>query len=140
MINFGVRPEKQEALRLKMEKYGIREQDILEKFIHGGGPGGQKINKAASCVYLKHRPTGIEVKCQAERSQLLNRFLARRILTEKIERKVLGEQSEQVQRVEKIRRQKRKRSKRAKQKMLEAKKAHAEVKLLRAFRPDHEET
>ena len=139
MLNFGVRPEKQEALRLKMEKCGIREQDILEKFIHGGGKGGQKINKTSSCVYLKHLPTGIEVKCQAERSQLLNRFLARRILAEKMERRILGEQSEEIQRVEKIRRQKRKRSKRAKQKMLDAKKAHAEVKLLRAFRPDRDE-
>jgi peptide chain release factor len=139
MINFGVRPEKQEALRQKMERYGIREQDILEKFIHGGGRGGQKINKAASCVYLKHLPSGIEVKCQATRSQLLNRFLARRILAEKIEGKIRGEQSEEIQRVEKIRRQKRRRSRRAKQKMLEAKRVHAEVKLLRAFRPDHEE-
>jgi len=139
VINFGVRPEKQEALRLKMERYGIRDPDILEKFIHGGGKGGQKINKSSSCVYLKHLPTGIEVKCQASRSQLLNRFLARRILADKIERKILGEQSEAVQRVEKIRRQKRRRSRRAKQKMLEAKKAHAEVKLLRAFRPDREE-
>jgi len=139
MINFGVRPEKQEALRLKMEKYGIREPDILEKFIHGGGKGGQKINKTSSCVYLRHLPTGIEVKCQASRSQLLNRFLARRILADKIERKVLGERSEAVQRVEKIRRQKRRRSRRAKQRMLEGKKAHPKVKLLRAFRPDREE-
>jgi peptide chain release factor len=139
VIDFGVRPEKQEALRLKMERFGIREQDILEKFIHGGGRGGQKINKAASCVYLKHRPSGIEVKCQASRSQLLNRFLARRILADKIERKIRGEQSEEVQRAEKIRRQKRRRSRRGKQKMLEAKRAHAEVKLLRAFRPDQEE-
>jgi len=139
MVNFGVRPEKQEALRLKMEKYGLREADILEKFIHGGGKGGQKINKAATCVYLKHRPTGIEVKCQAARSQLLNRFLARRILVDKIERKILGERSEEVERIERIRRQKRKRSQRARQKMLEAKKAHAEIKLLRAFRPEREE-
>jgi protein subunit release factor B len=140
MIDFGVRPEKQAALRLKMEKYGLREKDILEKFIHGGGKGGQKINKTASCVYLKHLSSGIEVKCQATRSQLLNRFLARRILAEKLERKALGERSEMVQEIEKIRRQKRRRSRRAKQKMLAAKKAHAEVKLLRAFRFDREET
>ncbi|HUU36913.1 MAG TPA: peptide chain release factor-like protein [Candidatus Desulfaltia sp.] len=139
MINFGVRPEKQEALRLKMERLGIREQDILEKFIHGGGKGGQKINKSASCVYLKHRPTGIEVKCQAERSQLLNRFLARRILAEKIGRKILGEQNEEIQRVERIRRQKRRRSRRAKLTMLQAKKKRAKIKLLRAFRPGPED-
>jgi len=140
MVDFGVvRPEKQEALRLKMQRLGIRESDIVEKFIHGGGKGGQKINKASSCVYLKHLPTGIEVKCQAERSQILNRFLARRILAERIERKVLGEQSARIQEIEKVRRQKRKRSRRAKQKMLDRKKAHAEVKLLRAFRPGPED-
>ncbi|MFZ2052582.1 MAG: peptide chain release factor-like protein [Candidatus Aminicenantales bacterium] len=139
MVNFGVRPEKQETLRLKMERLGIREQDIIEKFIHGGGKGGQKINKSASCVYLKHRPTGIEVKCQTERSQILNRFLARRILIEKIERKILGEQSEEIQRAEKIRRQKRRRSRKAKIKMLETKKKRAKIKLLRAFRPGPED-
>jgi protein subunit release factor B len=139
MLVFPVRPEKQEALRRKMKKLGIREQDIIEKFIHGGGKGGQKINKSASCVYLKHRPSGIEVKCQAERSQLLNRFLARRILAEKIEKRRLGEQSEEVQRIEKIRRQKRKRSRKAKIKMLQAKKKRAKIKLLRAFRPGPED-
>lgn len=118
-----------------MERLGIRERDIVEKFIHGGGRGGQKINKSANCVYLKHLPTGIEVKCQSERSQALNRFLARRILTEKVEGKVLGEQNREIQRAEKIRRQKRKRSKKAKLKMLQAKKKRAEIKLLRAFRP-----
>lgn len=139
MSTFPVSPEKEDALRRKMERLGVREQDILEKFIQGGGKGGQKINKAASCVYLKHLPTGIEVKCQAERSQALNRFLARRILTEKIEKRILGELAEEVQRVEKIRRQKRKRSKRAKLKMLEAKRKRAEKKQARAFRPTPED-
>jgi protein subunit release factor B len=139
MVIFPVRPEKQEALRLKMERLGIREEDITEKFILGGGKGGQKINKTASCVYLKHRPTGIEVKCQTERSQILNRFLARRILADKIEKKLLGEQSAEIQRLEKIRRQKRRRSKKAKNKMLEAKKKRAKIKLLRAFRPGPED-
>ena len=138
-LKFSVRPEKQEALRLKMDRLGIREQDIVEKFIRGGGKGGQKINKSSSCVYLKHLPTGIEVKCQAARSQLLNRFLARRLLAEKIERKILGVRNEEVQRVEKIRRQKRRRSKKAKLKMLDAKKKRARVKLLRAFRPGPED-
>jgi len=139
MSAFPVSPEKEDALRRKMERLGIREKDILEKFIQGGGKGGQKINKAASCVYLKHIPTGIEVKCQAERSQALNRFLARRILTEKIEKRILGELAEEEQRVEKIRRQKRKRSKRAKLKMLEAKRKRAEKKQARAFRPTTED-
>jgi protein subunit release factor B len=139
MSTFPVSPEKDNALRRKMERLGIRDQDILEKFIQGGGKGGQKINKAASCVYLKHLPTGIEVKCQAERSQALNRFLARRILAEKIERRISGEMAEEKQRIEKIRRQKRKRSKRAKIKMLEAKKKQGQKKQDRAFRPTPED-
>ena len=87
-------------------------------FILSSKKGGQKVNKTSSCVYLKHAPTGIEVKCQEERSQALNRFLARRILTDKIESLVLGRESEEEKRYEKIRRQKRKRSRRAKEKML----------------------
>ncbi|NQT07378.1 MAG: peptide chain release factor-like protein, partial [Candidatus Omnitrophica bacterium] len=93
--------------------------------------GGQKVNKTSTCVYLKHKPTGIEVKCQKERSQVLNRFLARRILVNKIESLVLGRESEERKRIEKIRRQKRKRSRRAKEKMLRYKKMRSEQKKLR---------
>ncbi|MBI1976044.1 MAG: peptide chain release factor-like protein [Candidatus Omnitrophica bacterium] len=128
---FGINPAKETALRQKMERLGIREADLIEKFIRSGGHGGQNVNKTATCVYLKHLPTGIEVKVQRERSQTLNRFLARRLLTDRIERMILGKQSEEEQKYEKIRRQKRRRSRRAKQKMLEQKKLHSLKKQLR---------
>ncbi|MDD5422674.1 MAG: peptide chain release factor-like protein [Candidatus Omnitrophica bacterium] len=123
--------DKEEALRARMAAADIKESDIVELFILAGKKGGQKVNKTSSCVYLKHKPTGIEVKCQQERSQALNRFLARRILVNKIEALILGRESEEQKRYEKIRRQKRRRSRRAKDKMLRDKKLHSEKKSLR---------
>jgi len=119
------------GLKEKMARLGVRESDIVESFIRSSGPGGQNVNKVATAVYLKHIPTGIEVKCGQERSQALNRFLARRILVNKIEVIMLGRASEERRRIEKIRRQKRKRSKRAKEKMLAKKKMHSEKKVFR---------
>lgn len=121
-----------------MDSLNVREEDIEESFIRSSGRGGQKVNKASTCVYLKHIPTGIEVKCQKERSQALNRYHARVILLKKIERLIKGRESEEIQRIEKIRRQKRKRSKRAKEKMLAEKKSISEKKRLRSFRFDLE--
>ena len=131
MDKFGVSSTKEHALLAKMLRLGVKESDIVESFIRSGGHGGQNVNKVATCVYLKHLPTGIEVKCSRERSQALNRFLARRILVNKIEEKMLGRASEARQRIEKIRRQKRKRSKRAKEKMLAGKKKHSQKKSFR---------
>jgi peptide chain release factor len=135
MATFGVSPDKEQALAERMESLGIREEDLVEKFIRSGGHGGQNVNKVATCVYLKHLPTGTEVKCQQERSQSLNRYLARRILTDKIETAILGKESEEEQRIAKIRRQKRKRSKRAKEKMLAGKRHVSEIKKSRSFKP-----
>jgi len=131
MSIFAVSEGKEKALVEKMETLNIREEDIEESFIRSSGKGGQHVNKTSTCVYLKHLPTGIEVKCQQERSQSLNRYRARVLLAKKIEQLVKGRESEEIQRIEKIRRQKRKRSKRAKEKMLADKKMVSEKKKLR---------
>lgn len=138
MSQSAVSKKKEDALRERMEKLGIFERDIEEKFIRSSGKGGQNVNKVATCVYLKHLPTNIEVKCQQERTQALNRFLARRILADKVEAQILGKESEEQQRIEKIRRQKRKRSKKAKLKILEDKKKQSQKKDSRSFQMDKE--
>ncbi len=132
MSIFSVGPLKEKQIKEKMEVLNIREEDIEESFIRSGGKGGQHVNKTSTCVYLKHVPTGIEVKCQEERSQALNRYRARVLLVKKIDQMIKGKESEEQQRIEKIRRQKRKRSKRAKEKMLAEKKIISEKKKLRS--------
>lgn len=122
-----------------MKQWGIFERDLEERFIRSSGRGGQNVNKVATCVYLKHTPTGIEVKCQHERTQALNRFHARVRLANKIEAAVLRKQKEERHRIEKARRQKRKRSKKAKETMLERKRIHSRKKRLRAYRPHPED-
>ena len=128
MSTFPVSPEKAQALAARMLRVGIREEDLEETFVRSGGHGGQNVNKVATCVMLAHRPSGLAVRCQEERSQGLNRFLARRRLAEKMERLLLGRESARQQQIEKIRRQKRRRSRRAKEKMLTAKRHHATIK------------
>lgn len=108
-------PDKQALLEERMTALGIAEADLVEKFILGSGSGGQKINKTSSCVYLKHEPTGIEIKCQANRSRELNRYQARRELCDKLDEIRLGKASARQQEMEKTRRQKRRRSRRSKQ-------------------------
>ena len=132
MSIFPVTNTKEQALKIIMEDLGIREADIEESFVRSGGHGGQNVNKTSTCVYLKHIPTGIEVKCRKERSQALNRYHARVLLVKKIERQIRGQQSAEIQRIEKLRRQKRKRSKKAREKMLADKAAQGEKKRLRA--------
>lgn len=125
---FPVSAAKIEKLQRDMERLGIREADLDESFVRSGGPGGQNVNKVSTCVVLTHKPSGLVVKCQQDRGQAMNRFLARRILVEKMDAQILGEQSAEAKRIAKIRRQKRKRSKRAKDKMLKLKREHSEKK------------
>ena len=112
MILFPVSEEKKKWLQERMEVLGILEKDIEEKFVRSSGSGGQKVNKTSSCVYLKHHPTGIEIKCMKERNQSLNRFLARRELVLQVE-KLSGQRSVKDDRIIKVKRQKKKRKKRA---------------------------
>ncbi len=112
-----VRREKIEELIRRMQALGIKEEDLLERFVRSSGHGGQKLNKTSTCVYLKHIPTSVEVKCQKTRSQVMNRFLARRILVEKIEALRNGLESPEMKRIRKIRKQKLKRKKRARAKV-----------------------
>jgi len=126
-----IKKETWDELHLRMERLGIREGDLIEKFILGSGRGGQKINKTSSCVYLKHLPSLIEVKCQRERSREMNRYYARKELCDRIEEERENIKSERQQMMEKIRRQKRRRSRKSKEKMLANKKLHGEKKKLR---------
>jgi peptide chain release factor len=126
-----IRKEKWDELKARMKKLDILEDDLIEKFILGSGSGGQKVNKTNSCVYLKHKKSGIEIKCQKERGRDSNRYFARKDLCERIEALIAGEMSVKKQEAEKIRRQKRRRSRKAKQKMLEEKKKRSEIKHLR---------
>ncbi|MBI4596802.1 MAG: peptide chain release factor-like protein [Candidatus Omnitrophica bacterium] len=130
-MDFPVSPRKQLELQQLMQRLGVAEGDFEERFLRSGGPGGQNVNKVETCVVLRHLPSGLEVRCQRERSQALNRFLARRLLLKKLEAKQLGALSAEAQRIAKIRRQKRKRSKRTKEKLLRLKALRAEKKKLR---------
>ena len=126
-----IKPETWEKLRRRMERWGIREEDIEEQFIRGSGRGGQKINKTACCVRLFHRPSGLEIRCEKTRSQADNRYWARRELCERIEERILGEESARRREIARIRRKKQRRSRRARLRMLEEKKRRGEKKRLR---------
>lgn len=126
------RLDRERILAEKMSRLGIRQEDIIEHFVRSRGPGGQNVNKTSTCVYLKHLPTNIEVKCQNQRSQALNRSLAWKILVDKIEASILAARSKQRQSLEKLRRKTRKLPKRIKTRILEAKRKHSEKKQLRA--------
>ena len=130
-MTYPVSEKKNHQLHEKMKLLGLKDSDFEESFVRSQGAGGQNVNKVSSCVVLRHRPTGLAVKCQRERSQALNRFLAKRLLVEMIEAKVHGERARKKHESEKIRRQKRRRSRRAKVKMLEGKRRQAVKKELR---------
>lgn len=128
---FPVSPQKQAALDALMRRLGVREDELEEQFIRSSGPGGQRVNKVSTCVVLRHRPSGLEVRCQRERSQALNRFLARRLLLQRLEAQRLGALSAEASRIATLRRQKRRRSRRTRGKLLRLKRLRADTKALR---------
>jgi protein subunit release factor B len=130
-MSSAVSPEKIAALEQSMASLGIREEDLLEKFVRGSGSGGQKINKTSSCVFLKHLPTGVCIKCQIDRSREMNRFLARRELCDQLDAIRQGKAIAKTQAIEKLRRQKRPRSQRSKQRSVADKRALSQKKSLR---------
>jgi protein subunit release factor B len=113
MGKFGVTPQKEAELLRRMAACGLHEEDLREQFIRGSGPGGQKVNRTASCVQLRHLPSGLEVKMREARSQGLNRFYARRRLCELLEAEQLGEDSPEARKQDKIRKQKARRRRRS---------------------------
>lgn len=128
---FPVSPGTQLELERLMARLGVREADLEERFIRSSGPGGQNVNKVSTCVVLRHRPTGMEVRCQQERSQAMNRFLARRILLRRLEAERLGRESAEAARIAKLRARKRRRSRRGQEQVLRGKKLQGQRKALR---------
>ncbi|SCA63377.1 Uncharacterized protein SCG7086_AQ_00030 [Chlamydiales bacterium SCGC AG-110-P3] len=122
-----------------MNQLGIVEDDLVEKFILGSGRGGQKVQKTSSCVYLKHVPSGIEIKCQHTRSREQNRFLARWELCERIKQNLARLQQE-IQKKRHIKKQaNRGRSKASKAKMVEEKRRTSQKKSMRRPPPSSED-
>jgi len=135
MSSFLPSADKLAQLDQRMAALGVRECDLEESFVRSGGHGGQNVNKTSTCVMLLHRPTGLRVKCQTTRQQAMNRFLARRLLLDKLEERQKGFVAARRAEIEKIRRQKRKRSRRAKERMLANKARNSEKKRLRGAVP-----
>ena len=125
---FPVEKDKEDELLRRMKKLGIREADLDEKFVRSGGHGGQNVNKLSTCVMLHHVPTGTQVKCQTSRQQGMNRYIARKLLVDKIESRHRAAAAERRAQRAKLKRQNRKRSRGAKERILFDKRHRSEKK------------
>jgi protein subunit release factor B len=130
----GISEAEHERLRLRLTALNIRADEIEETFTRSGGPGGQNVNKTATAVVLVHHPTGLQVRCETERSQAQNRFRARWLLLDKIEQHRRQAFAAERARLEKLRRQSRPRPRRVKARMLEDKARQAAKKRRRQRR------
>lgn len=119
------------SLRARLVSLRVRPEDVLERFVRGSGAGGQKINKTSSTVWLQHGPTGIEVRCQRERSQTLNRLIAWTELAEKLEWQRAEAANQARSARELLRRQKRGKSRGQKVRMVAGKRHRAGIKAQR---------
>jgi len=118
-------------IQSRLRALGVPVSDVEERFVRGGGPGGQKINKTSSTVWLRHRPTGIEVRCQAERSQAANRELAWTELCDRLDARVRAAADAARQERERALRRVRQKSRGQKVVMIQAKKHRARQKARR---------
>jgi protein subunit release factor B len=109
----------------------LREADLREQFIRSAGPGGQNVNKVATCVVLRHIPTGIEVRCQQERSQARNRILARSRLLYLLEERRMNAARQEAALRAKLRRQRRRRPASVAKRLIESKRLSSRKKALR---------
>ena len=123
--------QKEKELYARMKQLGIHKKNIEEKFIRSSGPGGQNVNKVSTCVFMKHIPSNISVKCSQMRTQAQNRIVAFELLLDKIQRERLREHRRQIQQIERERRKNRKKSKKSKEHMIEDKRRHSKKKQIR---------
>lgn len=128
---FPISPETESQLAQRLAALGVNEADLEESFVRSSGPGGQHVNKVATAVLVLHKPTGIRVRCESERSQFQNRAAARKLLVEKLERLRAAAKQAERSAAEKIRRQKRKRPRAVKERVLQAKAKQSHKKALR---------
>lgn len=138
MTRLAATSEKEKELKRLMRQHKVFEKDIKENFVHSSGPGGQNVNKVATCVVLHHIPTDIRVKCQEARTQAANRHLARILLVKKIDEQRHAQKVHQIQKREKERRQKRKRPGFLKEEILQQKHLQSEKKKKRGKLRSHQ--
>jgi protein subunit release factor B len=120
-----------DQIEARLGAIGARSADVEERFVRGSGPGGQKINKTSSTVWLRHRPTGLEVRCQAERSQTANRERAWQELVAKLTARARGAQAAAQQAREQERRRTRQKSWSQKVRMIQTKHHRSKAKARR---------